>query len=241
MIDMETEYSKVKILVVDDSDIIRITLSKFLSEYEIEVITCTDGLEGIRKSIEYKPNLIMLDLYMPNLDGIKMLRVLKILDEVKSIPVIVISGHTDKGNVLAAMEAGAERIISKPLSKEVLVKNINDILGKSFLSGIRKVTPLSAAEKENMNQELKKYFLKSLFQKRDTLRQSLEKKNVDLLKLVVHELKGSSGTVGLTNIMELCIEVESIISSSADNWILIKSKSEFLYDKLNEIEISIAK
>jgi len=55
MIDMETEYSKVKILVVDDSDIIRITLSKFLSEYEIEVITCTDGLEGIRKSIEYKP------------------------------------------------------------------------------------------------------------------------------------------------------------------------------------------
>jgi CheY-like chemotaxis protein len=238
---MEPFFSKVKILVVDDSDIIRVTLSKFLSEYDIEVITCTDGLEGIQKSIECKPNLIILDLYMPNLDGIKMLRVLKVLNEVKIIPVIVISGHTDKGNVLAAMEAGAEKVISKPLSKEVLVKNINEVLGNSFLSSVKKVAHLSAAEKENMNQELRRYFIKSLFQKRDTLRQALVKKNADLLKLVVHELKGSSGTVGLTNIMEICIEVERIIASSAENWTVIKSKCDSLFDKLNEIETSFAK
>ncbi|RMD49886.1 MAG: response regulator, partial [Ignavibacteria bacterium] len=84
----------IKVLVVDDSDIIKHSLRKFLSEYNFEVFVSNDGLEGIEKARTEKPNLILLDLMMPNFDGLKMLQVLKVFDEIKDIPVIVISGNT---------------------------------------------------------------------------------------------------------------------------------------------------
>ena len=178
---MEFDNEKVKILVIDDADIIRNSLKKFLSEYDLEVVTCNDGLEGLQKALEIKPKLIFLDLLMPNLDGIRLLRVFKVMEELKYIPVIVISGHTDKTNVLAAMEAGAERIVSKPLTKEVLVRNINDVLGSNFLSNTKKIQHLSNFEKDQMSKELRKYFVNSLSYKRETIKQAIENKNKELL------------------------------------------------------------
>ena len=236
---MDFETGKVKILVVDDADIIRNSLRKFLSEYDIEVFTCNDGLEGLQKAIEYKPNLIILDLFMPNLDGIRLLRVLKVMDEIKHIPVIVISGHTDKVNVLSAMEAGAERIISKPLTKEVLIKNINEVLGNKFLSNSRKLGFLSDNEKENINKELKKYYAKNIGVKKETLRQTLENENIELLKLIVHELKGSSGTVGFNDISEMCKNIETTIYAPNSQWHEIKTKCEALIKKLDEVVLSV--
>ena len=108
---METNNQIIKILVVDDSDIIRQSLKTFFRDYNIEVITCHDGLEGIQETIEHKPSLIFLDLMMPNFDGVKMLQVLKVLDDLKTIPVIVISGNTNKRNVITSIEVGGDRVI----------------------------------------------------------------------------------------------------------------------------------
>ncbi len=135
---MENPKQKINILVVDDSDIIRNSLRNFFSEYHLDVITCLNGLEGIQKAIEHKPCLIILDLLMPNFDGIKMLQVIKVIDDLKKIPVIVISGNTNRSNVLASLEAGADRVISKPLQKEVIIKNINEVLVANFLTKLRK-------------------------------------------------------------------------------------------------------
>ena len=98
---------KQTILVVDDSEVIRRSLKNFFSDYNFEVITCSDGFEGIQAAAEYKPAIIFLDLMMPNFDGVKMLQVLKVLDGLKSIPVIIISGNTNRTNVLSVIEAGA--------------------------------------------------------------------------------------------------------------------------------------
>lgn len=238
---MELDNGRMRIMVIDDADIIRHSLKKFLSEYDLEVVTCNDGLEGLQKAVEYKPKLIFLDLLMPNLDGIRMLRVLKVMEELKRIPVIVISGHTDKANVLAAMEAGADRIISKPLTKEMLIRNINDVLGSNFLSNSKRLTSLTMVEKEDLSKELKKYFMSSLAHKKETLKQSLEIKNKDLLKLIVHELKGSAGTVGFSHISDLCREVELVIVSPYSTWKEIQEKSKELLDAFEEIESTILK
>jgi CheY-like chemotaxis protein len=237
---MEFDSEKVKILVIDDADIIRNSLKKFLSEYDLEVVTCNDGLEGLQKALEIKPKLIFLDLLMPNLDGIRLLRVLKVMEELKYIPVIVISGHTDKTNVLAAMEAGAERIVSKPLTKEVLVRNINDVLGGNFLSNTKKIQHLSNFEKEQMSKELRKYFVNSLSHKKVTLKQAIDNKNKELLQLVVHELKGSSGTIGFNNISEICREIESTLSLN-NSWEDTNKKCEELFTCFNNIELSVVK
>ena len=238
---MNIDSEKIKILVIDDADVIRNSLKKFLSEYDVEVLTCNDGLEGLQSAVEIKPQLIFLDLMMPNLDGIRLLRVLKVLEDLKHIPVIIISGHTDKSNVLAAMEAGAEKIVSKPLTKEALIKAINDVLGNNFLTSIKKLAQLSSYEKDQMNRELKKYFTNTLVQKKDNIIQSLANKNKELLKLVVHELKGSSGTVGYTNISELCREVEGVVLSPQSTWKEIDIKCQSLLGSLTEIETSLAK
>ncbi len=238
---MNLENDKVKILVIDDADVIRNSLKKFLSEYDVEVLTCNDGLEGLQSAVEIKPQLIFLDLMMPNLDGIKLLRVLKVLDDLKRIPVIIISGHTDKTNVLAAMEAGAEKIVSKPLTKEVLIKAINEVLGNNFLANTKKLAQLSSIEKDQMNRELKKYFINSIVQKKETITQSLNNKNKELLKLIIHELKGSSGTVGYTNISEICREIEGVILSQPSTWQEINVKCQLLLDSLTEIETSLVK
>lgn len=238
---MYSDSEKIKILVIDDADVIRNSLKKFLSEYDVEVLTCNDGLEGLQSAVEIKPHLIFLDLMMPNLDGIRLLRVLKVLEDLKHIPVIIISGHTDKSNVLAAMEAGAEKIVSKPLTKEALIKAINDVLGNNFLASIKKLAQLSSYEKDQMNRELKKYFTNTLVQKKENIIQSLANKNKELLKLVVHELKGSSGTVGYTNISELCREVEGVVLSPQSTWKEIDIKCQSLLGSLTEIETSLAK
>jgi DNA-binding response OmpR family regulator len=235
---MDFDTENVKILVIDDSDIIRNSLKKFLSEYDVGVITCNDGLEGLQKAVESKPQLIFLDLMMPNLDGIRLLRVLKVLEDVKHIPVIVISGHTDKINVLAAMEAGAERILSKPLAKGSLVKSINEVLGNNFLLSARRLTKFSTFEKKQMSKELKKYFANRLSQKKESILNSISNKNIELLKLLLHELKGSSGTAGYPNISDICRDIETLISAPNNTWQEINSKCEILLKSINEIETS---
>ncbi|MCU7513496.1 MAG: response regulator, partial [Ignavibacteria bacterium] len=135
---MEQQTDRIRILVVDDSDVIRHALKTFFEDYNLEVLTCTDGLEGLQKAAEFKPNLIFLDLMMPNFDGLKMLQVIKVLDNLRHIPIIVISANTDRRNVLAAVEAGAERVLSKPLQKEMIIKYVNEILGSETLSKSKK-------------------------------------------------------------------------------------------------------
>jgi DNA-binding response OmpR family regulator len=238
---MEFDNDKIKILVIDDSDIIRTSLKKFLLEYEIEVLTSNDGLEGLQRAIEHKPRLIFLDLMMPNLDGIRLLKVMKVMEELKRIPVIVISGHTDKVNVIAATEAGADKIVSKPLSKEMLIKSINEVLGSNFLGNTKKYVHLSNSEKEQMTKELRKYFINSLANKRETLRQSLQHKNRELLRLVVHELKGTSGTVGFHNITDICREIEEVLASSENSWSGIELKCKSLIESFHQAELSVAK
>lgn len=230
---------KTKILVIDDSDIIRTSMSKFLSEYDVEVLTCIDGLEGLQCAVETKPQLIFLDLLMPNLDGLRLLKVMKVLEDLKSIPVIIISGHTDKTNVLAAMEAGAEKIISKPLTKEALIKAIDEVLGNGFLAATKKLASFSQAEKEKMNKELKKYFINSLSQRKQTIKDSIQNKNKDLLKLIIHELKGSAGTAGFNQISELCKEFEEVFTQPNLTWEELNIKSQNLISTLTQIEQKI--
>lgn len=74
---MNDGNKRATILIVDDADIIRYSLKNFFQEYDFDVVTCTDGMEGIKMSAECKPALIFLDLMMPNLDGIKMLQIIK--------------------------------------------------------------------------------------------------------------------------------------------------------------------
>ncbi len=233
---MADSTQKITVLVVDDSDIIRNSLKNFFSEYHLDVITCFNGLEGIQKAVEHKPSLIILDLLMPNFDGIKMLQVIKVIEDLKKIPVIVISGNTNRSNVLASLEAGADRVISKPLQKEVIIKNINEVLGKEFLAKAKKSDFVPEINQTEMLYQFRKFFLTSFPLKRNAITSAILNKNKVLLKSVVHEIKGSGSTIGYPQLTKIAGEIENNIDNFTIDWNDLKLKCDEIFSIVKEIE-----
>jgi len=227
---------KIKILIVDDSNVIRHSLKCFFEEHRFDVITCDDGMEGIQKSIEHKPDLIFLDLMMPNVDGVKMLQILKMIDTLKNIPVIIISGNTNRSNVLAVIEAGADRIISKPLKKEVIVKNMIELMGEDKVGFLQKNSKFNELETNELILQLRKHFLNSFSQKKRFLINGLESKNEDLVKAVAHEIKGTGGSIRQPELTNIGEEIENMISSGNVNWDIIKLKCSQIFSIVSNME-----
>jgi CheY-like chemotaxis protein len=228
---------KVTILVVDDSDIIRHSLKNFFGGYNFEVISCINGLEGVQKANEHIPDLIFLDLMMPNFNGMKMLRVIKVIENLKKIPIIVISGNTSKANVLAALEAGADRVISKPLQKQIIMKNIKELLGDNFLRKIEKIDEPIQDDKEFL-EELCKLFMEQYPSKKEKMLKALEEKDKVLLSSVAHEMKGAGGSIGYMDITNICIDIEAALRKDIIDWDNVKNKCEQFFSVAEKIEIS---
>lgn len=231
MLALEEHPKNLRVLIVDDSDVILTTLKHFFEEYSFEVITCTDGLEGLQKAVDWKPNLIFLDLMMPNFDGLKMLQVKKVLPDIKDIPVIVISANTDRRNVLAAIEAGADKVISKPLQKEVIIKYVNEVLGEKLLEQEQKVRVLTEAEKQDIQSELMRVFIGSFEKKKNDLLLGLKTRNSKQVKTIMHELKGSGSTIGAPEISNLAADIERRDIQTDTDWMYV----EMLCDKIHQL------
>ncbi|MGE5680008.1 MAG: response regulator [Bacillota bacterium] len=232
------QTSRIRVLVVDDSDVIRHALKTFFEDYNFEVLTCLDGLEGLQKAAEFRPNLIFLDLMMPNFDGLKMLAVLKVLDNLKNIPIIVISANTDRRNVLAAIEGGADRVLSKPLQKEMIIKSVNEILGSETLSKSKKKKVISDGEKSDIQKNLVRFFLNGYPEKKKRIQTALESKNKDLLRIAAHEIRGNGGTIGYQDLSTISGEIEDKIIAGDIDWSFIEAKCEEIFAMVNQIENS---
>ncbi len=131
---MEENQSRARVLVVDDEpDLIRI-LEFGLKSMGYAVETASDGQEGLKKARETKPDIILLDLMLPKLDGYKVCRLLKFDERYKNIPIIILSARTQEGDQSLAMEMGANRFITKPYEFTEIVGHMETLL-KSVPTG----------------------------------------------------------------------------------------------------------
>jgi len=122
------------VLVVDDeADLVRI-LQFGLEAIGYQVETASDGQEGLKKARELKPDIILLDLMLPKLDGYKVCRLLKFDERYKNIPIIILSARTQEGDQLLAMEMGANRFVTKPYDFAEVLSHIETLL-KSVPTG----------------------------------------------------------------------------------------------------------
>ncbi|MFA6596789.1 MAG: response regulator [Ignavibacteriaceae bacterium] len=229
------EENKTTILIVDDSDVVRHSLKSFFKSYNCEVITCSDGLDGIQKAKEHNPKLIFLDLMMPKFDGLKMLQVIKGMEELKSIPVIVISANTDRRNVLSVLEMGADRIISKPLRKEIIIKNINEVCGIEFLSNAAKMVEFSNSDAEEIKQHLIETFLNGFEVKKAAILTAIEQRDRDTLRAVMHELKGNGGTIGYPQLSYISDTIEKLLNTVSFEWTFVLQKCEQIFSIVHDI------
>jgi len=126
-----SRMSKGKILVVDDEIYIVHILDFSLGMEGYEVVTALDGEQALEKVKNEKPDLIVLDIMMPKLDGYETCKMLKNEDATREIPVILLSAKGRNVDQKIGFEVGADDYITKPFSPRKLVERINAILGQN--------------------------------------------------------------------------------------------------------------
>ena len=122
--------SKGKILVVDDEIYIVHILDFSLGMEGYEVVTALDGEQALHKVKSDKPDLVVLDIMMPKLDGYETCKILKNDPETKNIPVILLSAKGRNVDQKMGFQVGADDYITKPFSPRKLVERINAVLGQ---------------------------------------------------------------------------------------------------------------
>lgn len=130
-----------KILVIDDDAAITELMSMLLKTFGFEVLTTNIGEEGIRIAREANPNVILLDLMMPDLDG---WQVCKEIRKTSTVPILILSAINDPRMVASVLDVGADDFLVKPVPSGVLVANIKKLIrrntGALDMSKLKKTT-----------------------------------------------------------------------------------------------------
>jgi excisionase family DNA binding protein len=121
----------IRILIVDDDPSIQKLISRTLERCGYMVETCANGFEAGIAVMRFRPHLIILDLFMPYLDGFQVCGLLKKDAETAGIKIIAISGHSSDANIERVLECGADIFLRKPLSKTILIEQIESLLRQS--------------------------------------------------------------------------------------------------------------
>ena len=121
---------KVRILVVDDDKNIIELLSSTLSLEGWQVLSATNGMEALKKAEEVSPDLVLLDIMMPLMDGFEICRRLR---QRSKIPIIALSARTDVGDKIKCLDLGADDYVTKPFRVDELIARINAVLRRNRL------------------------------------------------------------------------------------------------------------
>ncbi|MGL5272822.1 MAG: hybrid sensor histidine kinase/response regulator [Phocaeicola sp.] len=113
------------ILVVDDVMANVLLVKVLLTRLKYKVLTASDGLEAVKVATSAKPDLILMDVMMPNLNGYQAVEELKKNPEVQSIPIIFLTALTDTSDIVKGFQVGGNDFISKPFNKEELLIRVN--------------------------------------------------------------------------------------------------------------------
>ena len=121
---------KKKILLVDDEKDLVETVSFRLDASGYEIIPAYDGKDGFDKARSERPDLIILDLMLPKMDGYKVCRMLKFDEKYKKIPIIMFTARAQDSDIKMGEEVGANAYITKPFDPKVLLDKIKELLGE---------------------------------------------------------------------------------------------------------------
>ncbi len=118
-----------KILVIEDDMVTQRVVSVRLEINGYNVITAQDGEEGLKKAREENPDLLMLDLMLPKMNGYEVCRMLKFDDKHKNIPIIILSSLDQQDEREKAIKGGADAYFIKPFDLELLLAKIKSFIG----------------------------------------------------------------------------------------------------------------
>jgi len=119
-----------KILIVEDEPVVVSVLTTRLEALGYEIIVAIDGEEALQKTEKEKPDLIILDIMLPKMDGFRVCRILKYDGRYKNIPIIVLTARSQEKDKEVGMDVGADVYITKPYKAEELIDAVEKYLKK---------------------------------------------------------------------------------------------------------------
>ncbi|HLU86178.1 MAG TPA: response regulator transcription factor [Taishania sp.] len=117
-----------KILIIDDEDDIREILKYNLTKEGYQTFEATNGEEGLKKCLEIKPDLVLLDIMMPGMDGIEVCESIRKNPSLSHIFICFLTARGEDYSQIAGLDAGADDFVAKPVKPKVLISRINAIL-----------------------------------------------------------------------------------------------------------------
>ncbi|MGO9243387.1 MAG: response regulator [Verrucomicrobiia bacterium] len=123
-----------KVLIVDDDPGMREVLESILVTENVEVCMAVDGRDAVQKTLALKPDLILLDIGMPKLNGLTFCKAIRAGTETRNTPVIIVTSLTAAGRLEECMDAGADDFIGKPFQVEDLLNRVRAMLKTADVS-----------------------------------------------------------------------------------------------------------
>ena len=117
-----------KILLIDDSEEIQPIVGALLNSQGYELLFATDGLSGIKAAKEHQPDLILLDMALPDIDGMEVCELLQIQLETSLIPVIFLTARTEKLDCISGLNQGASDYVCKPFLPDELIARVRAVM-----------------------------------------------------------------------------------------------------------------
>jgi len=121
----KTSYT---VLVIEDEPDIRELIEFNLKKYDYNVLLANNGENGLKDVRFYEPDLILLDLMLPGIQGLDVCRIIKSDENIKNIPIIILSALGQEEDIVLGLEAGVDDYVSKPFSLDVLNARIKTVL-----------------------------------------------------------------------------------------------------------------
>lgn len=119
------------ILIVEDNKPVRVMLSFLLSGAGYETLEASDAMSAMDETAAHAPNLILLDWQLPDMDGLKLVKVWRADESTAGIPIIFLSARTSEADRVAALRAGADDYITKPFSRNDLLARVEAVLRRA--------------------------------------------------------------------------------------------------------------
>ncbi|QPC81744.1 response regulator [Phototrophicus methaneseepsis] len=118
-----------RVLVVEDNEDNLTLMLDVLGSLELDVITATDGDQGVALAQQERPDLILMDLSLPRMDGWTATRIIKADETLRDIPVIALTAHAMVGDKERALQAGCDDYLPKPLNLKELAQKLSQYIG----------------------------------------------------------------------------------------------------------------
>jgi chemosensory pili system protein ChpA (sensor histidine kinase/response regulator) len=123
------------VMVVDDSITMRKVTGRVLERHNMEVLTAKDGVDAVEKMAERVPDLVLLDIEMPRMDGYEVAQNMRSDPRLKDVPIVMITSRTGEKHRQRAMDIGVNRYLGKPYQELELMRNVFEMLGMEPVNG----------------------------------------------------------------------------------------------------------